>query len=126
MLKCLEKKPQETYRPKFIQDLHELLPFIESSSGQEITKNSVEWTVINVIVLELHVLPFTTVTKGYNSEKNSTKWSINSENKKALGNSLTTNLDSSDSQGMSSQVTEWGLGISDVPPPDSTIDSARK
>lgn len=52
--------------------------------------------------------------------------SINSENIKALGNSLTTNLDSSDSQGMSSQVTEWGLGISDVPPPDSTIDSARK
>ena len=122
----LGKKTQETYRPKFIQDLHELLPFTESSSGQEITKNSVEWTVINVIVLELNVLPFTTVTKGYNSEKNSTKWSINSENIKALGNSLTTNLDSSDSQGMSSQVTEWGLGISDVPPPDSTIDSARK
>ena len=71
----LGKKTQETYRPKFIQDLHELLPFTESSSGQEITKNSVEWTVINVIVLELHVhvLPFTTVTKGNNSEKNSTK-----------------------------------------------------
>ena len=87
-----------------------------------ITDIIAEFIVINVIVSELRVLPFTTVTKGNNSEKNS----INSENIKALGNSLTTNLDSSDSQGMSSQVTEWGLGISDVPPPDSTIDSARK
>ena len=72
MLKCLEKNPGNL-SSKFIQDLHELIPFTESSSGQEITKNSVEWTVINVIVSELHVFPFTNITKGNNSEKNSTK-----------------------------------------------------
>lgn len=35
-------------------------------------------------------------------------------------------LDSPDSQGMTPQVTDGGLGIPDVPPPDSSIHCSSK